>query len=276
VSIAIVFPGQGSEEPAMGLPYLGDPIFDHASAACGEDVPRLLDRGGRALSRTEVLQPVLAAVGLASIRALGITPAWVAGHSLGELVAACVAARVDPKLAVELAAFRGAAMAEAAASRPGAMAAMRGAPADIEPLGVTIAAHNAPDETVVAGDEAQIAAVLARARGTKLRTLGAWHSPHMLPAVEPLRAKLRDILGAPTIPVVGLDLPLHDSLAESLVRPVRFVDTLLALEAAGARHIVVAAPSRVVRSLVRRTLGTRVAIHAAEDGPKLLTVLRTP
>jgi [acyl-carrier-protein] S-malonyltransferase len=277
VSVALLFPGQGSEEPSMGLALARQDreareLLDHASAACGADVVRTLERGGRDFSRTEVIQPALAAVSLAAARALerrGVRASCVLGHSLGELTAACFSARIDPRAAIDLAAFRGASMARAAAARAGAMAALRCAPAGLAlPEGAVLALHNAPDETVVAGDASAIDEVLAHMRGTKLRTAGAWHSPHMQPAVEPMRAKIAETFAGHelAVPLLGAGV---GALADALVTPVRFVELLGSI---AADHVVVLAPSRTVRALVRRTLGARVELHGA-DSPADLDAL---
>jgi malonyl CoA-acyl carrier protein transacylase len=279
--VALVFPGQGSEEPGMGLALATHDAraarwLALASDVLGLDVPRLLERGGKALARTEVLQPVLAAVGLAAAELAverGLEPTYVTGHSLGELTAACFAARIDARAALELAAYRGAQMAREAEARPGGMTALGAAPDDVEPhvraIGGTlsVAAINAPDETVVSGSVEELDALQARlgARATRLRVAGPWHSTRMEGAVEPFRARIREVLGARPLErfvASSLAMEAHDPgvLADALGRPVRFVETLALLEARGVTRIAVAAPSRVVRSLVRRTLGTRVEL----------------
>lgn len=286
---AWIFPGQGSEEPEMGLALAREDedaraLLAEASRACGIDVARALERGGRALRRTEILQPALLAVGLAAARALerrGARPAFVAGHSLGELTAACFSAALAPRAALELAAFRGAAMAQACEGRPGGMVALhadrsavedalRGAGAD-----VAIAAFNAPGEIVVSGAERGLEALLARfgARATRLRVSGPWHSPLLRAAIDPLRARAERAfagtsLAVPlvsTVTAAPLDASaLPSAIASGVASPVRFTDTLALLEARGVTDVVVLAPSRTVRSLVRRTLGTRVRIHGAD------------
>lgn len=280
--IALVFPGQGSEEAEMGLALARtDPeagaLLDHASRVTGVDVVRALERGGRALDRTEILQPVLTAVSLAAARALerrGVRASFVAGHSLGEVVAACHAARLDPHDAIELAALRGSLMAQASEAYPGAMAAMRASPDQLRLVGdATMAAHNAPDETVISGSAESVTAVLAETRGAKLRVSGAWHSERMRSAVEPFRARAAALFANATLemPLVSVDRAstTADTLADAIVRPVRFVELLRDLEQRGVRDIVVLAPSRLVRSLVRRTLRTRVALHGADDPASL-------
>lgn len=254
-------------------------ILAIASEVTGVDVPRALERGGRALEPTEVLQPVLTAVGLASARALarrGVQPAFVAGHSLGELTAACFAAGLDVRRAIELAALRGRAMAEASLAMPGGMVAVRASEDEVRAAidgveGVELAAINASDEIVVSGSATDT--VLARfgARATRLRVSGAWHSRAMAGAAGAVRGDLLAAFSGAELAsrMIGSESELDASsiggaLADAIARPVRFAGVLARLEQEGVRRVVVCAPSRVVRSLVRRTLRDRVELLAAE------------
>lgn len=254
-----IFAGQGSEEPGMGL-RTDRRWLDEASRVTGVDLPRALERGGRALSRTEVLQPTLVAVGLAAAEALDVP--LVAGHSLGELTAACWAAELSPPEAIELAALRGRLMAEQAEAHPGGMAAF-GALPDLEGVeGVQLAAINTPSEVVLSGDRN----ALARLGGRALRVAGAWHSEHMRDAVEPYREAARrafagrrlraTVVSACEVGEVAIDR-LPDVLAESLVRPVRFLDLVRWLEARGVREAALPEPGRTTRSLLRRASSER-------------------
>lgn len=297
---AWIFPGQGSEEPEMGLALAradedARALLDEVSRACGLDVARALERGGRALATTEVLQPALLAVGLAAARALerrGARPDLLAGHSLGEVTAACFSARIAPRAAVELAALRGSAMAAACARHPGGMLALHADREEVEEAlseqagAVGVAALNAPGEIVVSGADEAIRALHARfgARATRLRVAGPWHSPLLAEAVTPLRAQAERtfasaalhvplVSGRTAAPIAARELP--ETLAAGVVEPVRFVEVLAHLEARGVTDVVVLAPSRTVRSLVRRTLGARVRIHAA-DAPLDLDAVPRP
>jgi acyl transferase domain-containing protein len=293
---AFVFAGQGCEEPEMGLALAREDaearsLLARASEACGADVERALERGGRALDRTEVLQPVLAAVGLAAARALerrGIAASCALGHSLGELVAACFAADLDPLVAIDLAAERGSLMAQACVDRGGAMAAVRAPREDVArilPPALTIAAHNADDEIVISGSADAIETFLSahRMRASKLRALGAWHSDHVQGAVEPFRARARSLFAGRTLRVpfysactasaVDVDA-LPDVLADGLVREVRFAALLRALEQDGLSSAIALAPSRVVRGLLRRAYDRRVELHGADDPSSVDAIAR--
>lgn len=236
-------------------------LIELASDATKVDLSRALERGGRALARTEVLQPALVAVSLGAAHAMGDPVAAVLGHSLGELTAACFALDVDDESAIALAAERGRLMAEAAAARPGGMVALSTPSA---PEGLVLAAHNADDEYVLSGDESALRGVTG---GTRLRVAGAWHSPAMEPAVEPFRALAHRTLAGRTlrVPLVSAVTAstleadeVADALADGLVSPVRWVGTLRALPSLGITAALCLTPGRLSRALVRRTLGTRL------------------
>lgn len=241
-----------------------------ASDVTGVDVPRALEHGGRALTRTEVIQPVLVAVGL------GFAYAWceregppdvVLGHSLGELTAAAYAIHLPDECAISLARTRGLAMAEAAARAPGGMLAIRAhREEDLAPLlaeGLALAAVNAPDEWVLSGSLEALSRAerMAVVETRRLVVSGPWHHPAMMAAaLVPLRAALEAVpVGSPraafvsavtTQPVICDDVA--GVLLESLVRPVRWSETIDRLVTLGLESLVVVPPSRVLTGLLRR------------------------
>lgn len=258
-------------------------LLQLASQACGVDLVRAIERGSRALGRTEVVQPALVAIGLAVARALearGVRVDVVAGHSLGELTAVAFACDLSDEEAVALAAERGRAMAQAAAARPGGMIAVRAADAraiaaGLE-VGLALAAHNAPDEWVLSGPEQALAAGLAAiaAPAVRLRVGGAWHSPAMAAVVAVLRARCAALVAnrRPRMPIVSAiearevgAAEIVEALASGPVRTVRWVEALRAVGARGIEQVLVAAPSRVLRALVRRTLAGTVALRSVDD-----------
>lgn len=207
--VAFLFPGQGSEVAGMGLELATSCVearlfLEQASAEIGHDARTLLLRGDPLMRRTEVLQPLLAAVCLGSFVALerrGARPDVVAGHSLGELLAFGALGTFTHEAAIHIAAVRGASMAREAERRAGGMLALigcdeRGA-RDAVALGLEhgaldVAAHNAPDEWVVAGDEAALSVIASRYASRRLPVSGAWHGRTMAGAEAPLR----DVLSA--------------------------------------------------------------------------------
>jgi len=250
----------------MGLGQAGE-WLDAASEVTGMDIPRALERGSRALARTEVLQPALVAVALAGAEALEGVPDVVAGHSLGEFTAACWAASLTPREALRLVALRARAMASAAAACSGGMATVAGDEASViaelegAPGVLEVAAVNAPDETVVSGDDSALAWLAARRPITRLRVAGPWHSARMEPAVAPFKDALSRVFSGRTLraPVVSagragavLAADLPSVLAEGLVHPVRWVETVQALSARGVDRALLPPPSRHTRALLRR------------------------
>lgn len=272
---ALAFPGQGSEEPEMGLALAREDararvLLELASDLLGLDVPRALERGGRALGRTEIIQPVLVAVGLGDAHARIAREGWpdvVLGHSLGELTAAALALELPDADALALAHARGLAMAEAARLHPGGMLAVRATTDDeLAPLlaeGLVLAAHNAPDERVLAGPLDAIARAerATTLRTTRLAVAGPWHAPTMASALEPFRAALARVrLARPlrarleSAIVGGAPADVAQALLDGLVRPVRWASTLERLAAEGLTTLDVAAPSRRLAALCRRAL----------------------
>lgn len=288
--VAFLFPGQGAEEPRMGLALAEGRVDARELLALAGDetglpVEPLLARGGPALERTDVLQPILVAVALGSLRALraaGVVPDLVAGHSLGELAAWCATGEIAEIDAVRLAAVRGRLMAAEAARAGGGMLALLDCEeAEAEAavaLGRTrgrmsLAARNAPREWALSGDDPALAAVLSRFPARRLSVSGAWHSEAMRGAVEPFRAAARALPRRPpacrlvsgtTGEAVEAPARIPELLAEQLVAPVLFTAALASLGRLGATDLVVVGPSRVLRGLVRKNLGPSVRVHAAE------------
>lgn len=265
MKLAFLFPGQGARNVLGALQFartLSLPLPFR-----GEGVPSLSEveaRGGRALERTEVLQPVLTAISLSIHAALvhaGVKPALALGHSLGELAAFAAAGVFSPEDAVRLAAIRGALMAREAAKHPGGLLAMPSLEAANAVLhhGLQLAAINAPDEVVVSGPEA----ALRRAGGKRVPVSGAWHSEAMAGAVE----EFRSLLPLPATGETGLLLRAADprTLADDLVNPVYFSAALHAAVARGIDTFITVGPGLVLRGLVRRNLGTTVKVLTTED-----------
>jgi malonyl CoA-acyl carrier protein transacylase len=263
---ALLFPGQGSHAEGMDAPYRGSPLFERGLEVLGFDPFARLDEG------TRTQQPALFLCSVAAWDEAGRPDAAAAaGHSLGEYAALVAAAALAFEDAVALVDARAVAMDRAAQRAPGGMVAMLGGDqaavtALADRLGLVVANDNAPGQLVLSGplDAVQQAAAAARdeagARARVLDVGGAFHSALMEPAAADLGAALADTpFAPPRFPVYsnGGAAPFVDvrrELAENLLRPVRFRETLLALRAAGVERFVELGPGAVLAGLVKRTL----------------------
>lgn len=285
MKFALVFPGQGSQSLGMMAAY-GDAsviraTFDEASAALGRDLWQLVNDGpAEALNQTVNTQPLMLTAGIAAYRLWlekgGPLPALVAGHSLGEYSALVAAGVLQLKDAVPLVELRAKAMQEAVPAGEGAMAAVLGldAAAVIEACAeaaqsqvVQAVNFNEPKQTVIAGHKAAVerAAELVKTKGAKravmLPVSAPFHCSLMQPAAEKLKARLAELtLAAPQIPVVNnvdvaqLNDPaaIKDALVRQAASPVRWVETMQAMQAAGVSHVFEAGPGKVLAGLVKR------------------------
>jgi malonyl CoA-acyl carrier protein transacylase len=274
---ALLFPGQGSQTPNMReLVEAARPdLLALAIETVGDDPFLLVDDG------TRFAQPALYCASVALWSNAGEPEAdFIAGHSLGEVAALVAGGSIGAADGLRLATRRGEIMQAAAqAGPPGGMLALLGddrAASELaagESLGV--ANDNAPGQLVVCGPEGglEAAAAAARERGLKAMRLavrGAFHSEAMAAAVPALRAALDEIEVAPPHTPVFSSItaePFDDvrsRLAEALVRPVRWRQTLMALERAGVERFVEVGPGRVLKGLVRRTVPDAEALTLAE------------
>lgn len=286
MTFAMVFPGQGSQSVGMmaaygDLPEIRDTLAE-ASDILGQDIGKLISEGPAAdLNSTVNTQPVMVAAGYAVYRAWralgGAKPAIVAGHSLGEYTALVVAGSITFADCLPLVRLRARAMQEAVPAGEGAMAALLGLDdaAAIEACaeaaqGQTVEAvnFNAPGQVVIAGHATAVtrAVDLAKARGAKraviLPVSAPFHSSLLAPAAVRLREALARLdVKLPRIPVVhnvdalqrGTPDEIRNAVAEQADHPVRWVDCVRALAAAGASHVLECGPGKVLAPLAKRT-----------------------
>jgi [acyl-carrier-protein] S-malonyltransferase len=301
MTIAFVFPGQGSQQVGMLDGFDDHPAvratFDEASQVLGDDLWTLAREGpAESLSLTRNTQPVMLAAGVAVWRAWqaagGAKPDYVAGHSLGEYTALVVAGALAFRDAVPLVRFRAEAMQDAVPAGVGAMAAVIGgddaAIAEacreaaqgqvVEPVN-----FNAPGQVVIAGHRSAVerAIVAAKARGAKRAMLlpvsAPFHSSLLRPAGERLAERLAGVtIAAPEIPVVhNVDVSTHvtpDEIRAALARqaasPVRWTETVQWFAAHGVTHLVECGPGKVLAGLTRR-IDDRLTAFALTDGAAL-------
>jgi len=298
--IAVVFPGQGSQTVGMGKSLAETfPVcrqtFDEADSALGEALSRLaFDGPDDRLRLTENTQPAILAVSIAAYRLLvsrGLTPAFVAGHSLGEYSAHVAAETFAFADAVRLVRRRGRYMQEAVPVGEGAMAAILGL--ELEKVSqacaeaasgevVSPANINGAGQIVIAGSRAAVdrAGERAKALGAKrviaLPVSAPFHCALMRPAEERLAPELRTLaVHDPRMPIVAnVDAePKRDarSAIEALVAqvsaPVQWEATVRRLASEGVTTYVEVGPGTVLTGLVRKIhRGAVVAsFGAAED-----------
>jgi [acyl-carrier-protein] S-malonyltransferase len=285
--IAFIFPGQGSQEVGMGkalaeaFPIVRDTMAE-ADEALGESLSTLCFEGpAEKLVLTENTQPAILAVSIACYRLLasrGVTPAFVAGHSLGEYSAHVAAGTIAFADALRIVRRRGRYMQEAVPVGQGAMAAILGLDAAkvaqacaeaAEGDVVSPANMNAPGQVVIAGSKDAVARASERAkalgarRAVPLPVSAPFHCALMEPAEARLAPELRALRVAdPAVPVVAnVDAELKrtgpaaiEALVKQVSAPVRWEDVMRRLASEGVHKYVEVGPGTVLTGLGRKIL----------------------
>ena len=298
MSLAFLYAGQGSQHPGMGADlYEAHPAFRAVLDTAGVDfdlkTTMFTDPDG-VLNLTEYTQPCMVAfaAGMTALLAeRGIVPGYAAGLSLGEYSALQCAGVFTAPQAISLAAFRGKAMAAAAAGRPCGMTAVLGL--DREKLQeacrqaagagvVEIANYNCPGQLVIGGEQAAVdkAAALAKELGAKrclpLKVSGPFHTSLLAPAGDALREKFKETaFGAMRIPVLfnclGREMRPEDTIPALLEKQVQtsvyMEDTIRRLAELGVDTIVEIGPGKALSGFVKKTVpGIPVcAVETAAD-----------
>jgi [acyl-carrier-protein] S-malonyltransferase len=291
--IAFMFPGQGSFAAGMGKDVAAAvpeamAVYDAGSEASGMDLKELCFEGPvDDLVETEVQQPALVATSLAldaALRARGIHPDVVVGHSVGEFAALGSAESMDARTAIALVRERGLAMADAARAHPGSMAAILGlADEAVEALckkiaNVWPANYNCPGQLVISGetvsvDEACVEAEREGARrAIRLRVSGAFHSPlvaraadRLRPAVERVHLSEGRAAFMSTVTAKVEDAQRYSELLiEQLTSPVRFTQAARELINQGVTTFVEVGPGNVLGGLLKR-IDRSVRIFSVND-----------
>lgn len=280
--LAIVCPGQGSQTPGFLTPWLElDGLRERLtgwSEALGTDlVAHGTTSDAETIRDTAVAQPLIVAAGLLTADAVGgsegVRRAGVlAGHSVGEFTAAALAGVLTDQDAVRLVGVRGRAMAQASALTPTGMSAVLGGDPDevaaaLERHGLTPANANGAGQIVAAGTMEQLAAFAAdppaKARVVPLSVAGAFHTHHMAPAVDALRAAADEVTPAdPRTTVLsnrdGRAVPDGTGALERLVsqvsNPVRWDLTMATLLELGVTGLLELAPAGTLTGIAKRAM----------------------
>jgi [acyl-carrier-protein] S-malonyltransferase len=257
MTVAFVFPGQGSQAVGMGKALAeaftsARRVFDEVDAALGERLSDIIWSGpADTLTLTENAQPALLAVSLAAMRVLeeeaGVDPhrdaAFVAGHSLGEYSALAAARALSIGDAARLLRIRGRAMQKAVPVGVGAMAALIGLDlsevkeiaAEVASFGVCATANdNGGAQVVLSGEKSAVerAVEIAKTRGVKRAMMLPVSAPFHCLLMQPAADAMAEALSA-----VAVKPPVVPLVANVLARPI-------------------SAPADIVRSLVAQVTGT--------------------
>ncbi|HHJ81291.1 MAG TPA: [acyl-carrier-protein] S-malonyltransferase [Candidatus Tenderia electrophaga] len=286
MSLAFVFPGQGSQSVGMLKDLAAEfaeveATFKQASDALGYDLWEVVQNGpAEKLNQTDITQPAMLSAGVAVWRIWqargGAQPVMMAGHSLGEYTALVCAGALDFRDAVKLVAERGRLMQQAVPAGEGAMAAILGLDDDAVIQVCTDAAEgevlsavnfNSPGQVVIAGQKSAVerALVVAKEKGAKRALLlpvsVPSHCALMKPAAEKLAKILADMeIRKPAIPVINnVDVQAQNSadeiraaLVKQLHNPVRWVEIIQAMAADGVDSLIVCGPGKVLAGLNKR------------------------
>ncbi|WP_007518108.1 type I polyketide synthase [Frankia saprophytica] len=301
--VGFLFPGQGSQRPGMladlfvAFPRLREVLELGPRWAGTMFPPAALSRAeadaqAAAITDTRAAQPTLGLAGLAMaelLGSLGIHADDLAGHSYGELVALSVAGALDRADLIGLSEARAAAILAAAGEDPGTMAAVSAPAADVRAAldaaggraaEVVLANQNAPKQTVVSGPTAAVDAALAALSAAglaakRIPVAAAFHSPVVAGAAGTLADTLAGLTVSPAAARVWANTtaaPYPDTAAEiratlagQVAAPVRFVEQVEAMYAAGVRTFVEVGPGRVLTGLVGKILAGRPHRAVATD-----------
>lgn len=303
--IAFVFPGQGSQSVGMGNALVeAQPalraVYEEASSVLGYDVAALCFEGPiERLNLTEYTQPALLVSSMAALRALdpmGLMPAAVAGHSLGEYSALVAAGGLTYRDAVAVVQKRGRYMAEAVTPGTGLVAALLGLTGEVvkevcgeaSSMGIVAAANfNSPGQIVIAGEKAAVerAIELAKTKGCKkaipLPVSVPVHTPLMQKAADRLAADLRMVnwsdLKVPLInnaeaKALTKAREIEASLIRQLPSSVLWEDSIKTMAAMGITRFVEVGPGTVLSGLIKRILPQATTLTV--NDPKSLEATR--
>ncbi len=296
---ASIFAGQGAQVVGMGKDLAAadaavGALFDRANDAVGFDLKRLCFEGPiEDLTRSSVCQPAIFVVSAACLAAYRtrfpeVRFAMTGGLSLGEWSALYAAGVLDFDATVRVLEARGRFMQEACDERPGGMVSVMGAtPEQLDALcraaGVTRANINSETQVVLSGAREGIAEAARLAGEMKLKAVvlavaGAFHSPFMASARGKLEAFLKDVVfRPPQLPVLsnvtgrphaaGGDA-VKELMLRQMTEPVRLLDCVRAMRAAGVGEITEFGPGKVLSGLIKR-IDRECAVANVQDTASL-------
>jgi [acyl-carrier-protein] S-malonyltransferase len=297
MSLAFVFPGQGSQSVGMMAGLAEIPVvretFAEASDLLNLDLWHMVTEGpAEDLGQTMNTQPLMLTAGIATWRAWlhagGVRPAYFAGHSLGEFSALVAAEVLNFSDAVPLVRFRAEAMQEAVPAGQGGIAAILGLDEDAVKAAcleaaqgevVELANYNSPGQLVISGARSAVERAIeaAKTKGAKRAVMLPLsvpaHSSMMRPAAQRLRERFANVtMAVPKTPVIqNVDVKsysdpevIKDALVRQIYGPVRWLETIKALADLGATRVVECGPGKVLVSVNKR-IDDRIQALAITD-----------
>ncbi|HVT99919.1 MAG TPA: ACP S-malonyltransferase [Acidobacteriaceae bacterium] len=299
-NLAFLFPGQNSQYAGMGRDLaekfpVARRTFEEADEALGFALSKLCFEGPEdQLKLTEFQQPAICTVSVAALRVLaekGITPNWVAGHSLGEYAANVAAGSLAFADAVRTVRSRGRFMQEAVPAGQGAMAAVLGlsseetaracddAAAETKQV-VSAANFNSPEQTVISGEAPAVerAAEILKERGAKRVVMLQVSAPFHCALMQPAQDRLAELLHAVTFAqpairvavnvnatLVGDPAELRDALIRQVTGVVRWVDSVRLLISLRPSFFVEVGPGKVLTGLMRQIDRSQSCVNIEDE-----------
>jgi len=274
--LAIIAPGQGSQTPGMFNSWVTNPVFHELLSKWSMRIDLDLIRLGTSADADEIkdtanAQPLIVAASLLGSHALGLKNfAYTSGHSVGELAAAAISGAISNEDALRLVRARGIEMAKAAVLSSAGMSAVLGGDREIvlqklNELQLVSANDNGGGQIVAAGDLAALASLSENPpEGARVRALavaGAFHTPFMTPAVEPLRTLAATISTAPTVisvisnrdgEVVTDGAQVLTRIVNQIANPVRWDLCMEAMKKLGITGVIELPPAGTLVGLLKR------------------------
>lgn len=285
MAYAIVFPGQGSQYPTMGLDFYNSnekarTIFDSAEKFFGGGLLDVMFKGTEEdLKKTDWTQPAIFTTSVAIYEATKDVlekPVFFAGHSLGEYSALYAAGAFDLQTGINLVKLRGSLMQQASQKVSSGMAAVLGLDIDkivqlcerAKSFGyISIANYNCPGQIVISGEITAIDAAESIAkefgakRYIKLSVAGAFHSALMQPAADIYKEKIKNfVIKDSNIPVIAnytakeirTSQEIKDAITNQITSPVRWIESIEYIRSKSVDKFIEIGPGSVLSGLIKK------------------------